>query len=69
MAADTIGNLYYPLLCVYANLYPKMFLAKDPIAGAATLMDPANIATLTGGNITTCGFVPFTDNHEGLNDY
>jgi hypothetical protein len=38
-----------------------MFIAKDPVAGAVTLMDPANVAKLTGAKVTECGFVPFTE--------
>jgi hypothetical protein len=68
MASDTAGNMYYPMICVYQNLFPKLFLAKDPVAGAAILADSANILTLTGGQVTTCGFLAFTSDQKGDND-
>lgn len=68
MAFDTAGNSYYPLLCVYDDLYPKIFIATDPDAGSTVLEDPANIETLTGGTVTECGFFAFGDGAQGDND-
>lgn len=68
MAFDTAGNSYYPLLCVYEDLYPKIFIATDPDAGSTVLEDPANIETLTGGPVTECGFFAFGDGAQGDND-
>jgi hypothetical protein len=59
MAFDTTGDFYYPILCTYHNLWPKLFIAKDPVAGVKTLEDPANINTITGANVTNCGFWHF----------
>lgn len=59
LAFDTAGNPYYPLLCVYDNLYPKIFIAKDVEAGSAALEDAANVGTLTGGSVKECGFFSF----------
>jgi hypothetical protein len=39
--------------------YPKVFLAKDPIAGAIQLEDATLATTLTGGNVTECGFAAY----------
>lgn len=68
MAFDTAGNAYYPLLCVYENLYPKLFIAKDPTAGASVLEDPSQKAALTGGAVKECGFFGVTDGVKGVND-
>lgn len=68
MAFDTAGNSYYPLLCVYDNLYPKIFIAKDADAGSAVLQDTADIGTLTGGTVKQCGFFGFGDGANGDND-
>ena len=60
IASDTAGNTYYPITCLYETLPPKMFLARDPAAGAAILEDTDNIPTLTGGQVTKCYYIPFT---------
>lgn len=60
LAFDTAGNSYYPLLCVYEDLDPKIFIAKDAAAGAAVLEDAANAETLTGGSVKECGVFSIT---------
>jgi hypothetical protein len=39
-----------------------MYLAKDPVQGVQTLMNPALRKVLTGGVVTRCGVVSFENN-------
>ncbi|KAH8648137.1 hypothetical protein BGZ60DRAFT_535039 [Tricladium varicosporioides] len=59
VATTTDGQLFYLITCLIAEQYPKVFLAKDPVVGATKLQDPALAMTLTGGNVTQCGFVNY----------
>lgn len=59
VATTTDGQLFYLVTCLIDEQYPKVFLAKDPILGAARLKDPTLATTLTGGNVTVCGFVGY----------
>lgn len=61
---DTAGNLYYPITCVYETFRHKIFLAMDPVAGAAVLESHASISTLTGGVVTNCAYVAFTSSSK-----
>ena len=55
-AQDTAGNTYFPVMCVYNKLYPKILLASDPIAGATKLI---GLPQITGPGVTTCGYISF----------
>lgn len=58
IASTTAAEFYYPIICLYDQLHPKIFLAVDPVVGAAVLADPAYLNRITGGNVTSCGFLP-----------
>lgn len=59
VASDSAGNVFFPVICVYSNDYAKLFMALDPIQGAATL---GNLTQITGPGVVSCNFVPFEAN-------
>ena len=65
-AVDTSSNVYYLITCEYANMYPKVFLAKSYAAGIAALTDPAVQDTVTGAPVTACKAVPYTNSAGAL---
>ncbi|CAK7215121.1 hypothetical protein SBRCBS47491_002374 [Sporothrix bragantina] len=70
VASDLGGGIYFPIICIYesGSVYPKIFLAKDPDAGAATLMsnDVDVRKQVTGAAIKSCGYVPITNGVMGV---
>ncbi|EON62040.1 hypothetical protein W97_01259 [Coniosporium apollinis CBS 100218] len=61
VAMDTSANVYYLITCTMANSYAKVFLAKSMVDGPLALMDPGLMPTVTGGEITSCRVVPYTN--------
>lgn len=59
VAVTSDGQVYWLVTCLLDTQMPKVFLAKDITSGAATLMDQSLATTLTGGNVTSCGYVPW----------
>jgi hypothetical protein len=59
VAVTSDGQVYWLITCLLDAQMPKVFLAKDISVGAATLMDQSLETTLTGGNVTSCGYVPW----------
>ncbi|KAH6952505.1 hypothetical protein BKA56DRAFT_681969 [Ilyonectria sp. MPI-CAGE-AT-0026] len=70
VASDLGGNVYFPIICVYASetVYPKMFLANDTEVGAAMLMsnDPEILRTVTGAEVEECQYMPLTNGIRGM---
>ena len=64
VASTTAAEIMALITCVYndsVGLYPKIFLAKDPNQGVATLESDAVADTVTGGNISSCGVIGYTN--------
>ena len=59
LAADTVGNAYYPITCDFTDQPSKVFLATDVDGGIVSLSDPALRYTVTGGVVTRCYFLPW----------
>jgi len=70
MASDLGGDVYFPIVCVYekGDIHPKVFIANNTESAVATLMSnsPEIVASVTGGNVTECGYVPLTNGLEGV---
>jgi hypothetical protein len=60
LASTSAGDYYYVVTCLIDEQLPKLFLVSDPVAGLATLEDPALQDTLTGGDVTQCGLLPLS---------
>jgi len=57
--ADLAGAIYFPIVCMYdTNIFPKLFLAKDPVAGVAKLEDEKLEGVITGSKVKACGYLP-----------
>lgn len=55
VAADRFHQVFYPVVCDYSGGDgSKVFLAKDPVKGLATLQDPSAVDSITGGAIERC---------------
>ncbi|KAK7051059.1 hypothetical protein VNI00_005171 [Paramarasmius palmivorus] len=53
---------YYPVVCVYGDKqYSKLFLATDPDAGVKVLQDVQYQATITGGLVSSCAYLPLVE--------
>ncbi|KAK7051042.1 hypothetical protein VNI00_005154 [Paramarasmius palmivorus] len=53
---------YYPIVCIYGDKqYSKLFLATDPENGPKVLQDPQYQATLTGGLVSSCAYLPLVE--------
>ncbi|KAE8268097.1 hypothetical protein A4X09_0g4243 [Tilletia walkeri] len=73
VAADALGNIFYPITCSYTDSRPsKVFLAKDADrnkvnGGPQTLISDAMQTIVTGGVVKDCGYMPWTSpNFAGL---
>ncbi|GAM83014.1 hypothetical protein ANO11243_010000 [Dothideomycetidae sp. 11243] len=53
IAVDTLGNYFFPIVCLYQNLANKVFLVKD-VSNLAFVTDPSLQDTITGGAISEC---------------
>ncbi|KAL2352094.1 hypothetical protein BJ546DRAFT_7699 [Cryomyces antarcticus] len=60
-AADTSSNVYCLITCQYENMYSKIFIGTAYFTGIIALTDPALEPTVTGGKVTGCSAVPYTD--------
>ena len=59
VALDAAHNAYYPVICTFKNAdFPRMFLTKDPEAGANRLMQEDVVDSITGILPEVCEFVP-----------
>jgi hypothetical protein len=55
VAVDASGDVFYLMLCSFENGdTAKVFLAEDPVEGAATLQSEAVRHTVTGGKVREC---------------
>lgn len=59
VAVTSDGAVFFMITCLLDTQFPKVFVAKNITAGAATLMVPALAGSLTGGNVTSCGYLPW----------
>ena len=67
VVVDTAQNVFYPIVCSYTDDQPsKVFLAKDPTAGAQRLAQADLIYTMTGGVVSQCIFYPFVADTDGF---
>ncbi|KAI1849170.1 hypothetical protein JX266_005131 [Neoarthrinium moseri] len=66
VAVDTVGKLFWPIICNIAGQPSKIFVASDPVTGPAKLTDPDLRYTVTGGVVQNCTFIPFKSNQPGL---
>jgi hypothetical protein len=57
VAVTSDGAVYSMVTCLLDTQFPKVFVAEDITAGIATLMEPALAGNLTGGNVTSCGYL------------
>ncbi|KAF2182325.1 hypothetical protein K469DRAFT_586259 [Zopfia rhizophila CBS 207.26] len=63
--ADLAGAIYFPVVCMYEErVYPKLFLAKDPVDGVAKLEDAKLEGVITGSKVKDCGYLPMK--HDAL---
>lgn len=51
--------MYYTIACNVQDIGTKVFIAKDPVQGEQTLMDPILQTVITGGVVTSCFTVAF----------
>ncbi|ORY79054.1 hypothetical protein BCR37DRAFT_394393 [Protomyces lactucae-debilis] len=58
-AVDSQQNLFYILTCDIPSRGTMLFMAKDPEAGAATLMSDAVQSSITGGKVTDCYYLDY----------
>ena len=64
VASTTSAEIMALITCVYdeaVRLYPKIFLAKDPNEGVAILESDAVAGTVTGGSVSSCGVIGYTN--------
>jgi hypothetical protein len=67
VAVDTKDNVFYTMVCSYADDTPaQIFLAADPEAGATKLADPGLMYILTGGVVSECSYFAFVATTSGL---
>ena len=59
VAVTSNGVVYSIITCLLDTQFPKVFVAEDITVGVATLMEPALAGNLTGGNVTSCGYLPW----------
>jgi len=62
VAIDESEDCYYPILCDITGQDSKVFLAKDPVAGAQTLLDPNLMYSITGGTVEACAALTISSN-------
>jgi hypothetical protein len=61
VAMTSAGDTYFPVTCLYDEpQFPKVFLAKD-LSGLQTLVDPNLNMTVTGGTVTQCGAISWSE--------
>ena len=67
-AFDTLGNLFYPVLCSYSDgtTASKIFLVADLDTGLDTLASAELVDTVTGGAISGCEAMPLTSGLGGI---
>jgi len=55
LAVDTLGNSYYPVVCLFSSAQTnKVFLSSDTTVGLTTLADSSLRYTVTGGVVDEC---------------
>jgi hypothetical protein len=54
LAYDEDDNTLYPIVCSFEDTTTKLFLAKDPEAGAKLLASEDLVPIVTGGKVTEC---------------
>lgn len=68
VAADTKGNILYPVVCSISGLESKVFLVTDPDSGVKKLTQPELQYVITGGPVSSCSLLALktTNNFGGF---
>lgn len=58
-AIDTMGGIFFTLMCNFADQASKIFLAADPVEGVKMLKEEKLRWTVTGGVVEDCFYLPW----------
>lgn len=56
---DTMGGIFFTLMCNFADQASKIFLAADPVEGVKMLKEEKLRWTVTGGVVQDCFYLPW----------